>query len=68
MFAPMSVSHQLYGKVVKTVGSREEAEKAKGTGKNHRVVQVTGDLTPGHWVSPGETVAELVRGLPPNER
>ena len=56
----------LYGSVVKTVCTREEAEK--GSGAHLRVIQVTRDLKPGHRVSAGDVVAELVRGLPPRGR
>jgi hypothetical protein len=68
MYPSMSASHGLYGKVVQTVGSKEEADKLKGKGAKLRAIQVTHDLKPGHWVNPSEMVAEICRSLPPRGR
>ena len=58
----LSASPGLYGNVVQTVGTREEAERLKGA--KQRVMQVRSDLKPGHRVSASDTVAEICRGLP----
>jgi hypothetical protein len=62
MYASMSASHGLFGRVIQTFGNKAEAEKAKGA--KTRVIQVTRDLKPGSWVSSADIVTEIYRGLP----
>jgi hypothetical protein len=59
MFHSLPDTHGLFGTVLKTFGTRGEADKEKGPNR-----RVHGNLQPGHWVSQSDIVPELVRGLP----
>jgi hypothetical protein len=55
-------SHGLLGKVISIHSSRREAERQKAKGQ--RVFQLTAFRKIGCWVGPGDTLAEICRGLP----